>query len=206
MPISTKGGVHYRDAWLMEPHSDGATVINFYNVGDALNTSATTAFFTGFASFGVQDNTNWTANTYKTIFSHTGQGIVYAMIACTAGGAETTTFEITIDGVLKTITITNANAARAYLTAAGHTNTSGTEFTTATVAAKSNGEALDAATGTTFFNNSTVIPSLKYCANLGIPALRYDVSCLIRMKHSAIVNNTTAEAFSGVLVRKGIAS
>lgn len=205
--IATKNkqGIHYKDAWLMEPHSDGASAIKFYNSASTGTTSDTTAFFTGFTSWGIQDNTDWTANTYKTIYSHTGRGLVYCMIACTAGGAETTTFEITLDGVLQTITITNAASARAFLSAAGH-STSGGEFTSANVAWQGNAETLDAATLTTFFNNTSVIPPPKYYANLGVGALRYDISCLIRMKHSTSITNSTATAFSGVLVRKGIAS
>ncbi len=203
---SIYAGVHFQDAWLMEPHTTVDSQLSYYNSTN-LRTSDTTVFWTGITSFGIQDNTNWTSNTFKTIYSHTGQGIVYGMIACSAGGAETTTFEVTVDGVLKTITVTNANTERASLQLA--TGTTGAEFTTASIwlePGNSTTAQLDSSTLSTFQTIQNIIAPHKWYGMAGVPALRYNISCLIRMKHSATITNATATAFSGVLVRKGIAS
>ncbi len=206
MPVVSKGGVHFKDAWLMEPHTNLATNLKMYD-GSSLRIANTTAFFTGFAHFGIQDNTDWSANTFKTIYSHTGTGIVYGMTACTAGGAETTTFEITIDGVLKTLTVTNAIGERASLLIGGVAETGSDEFTAAP-AYQLTLSALDSSTLTTFADggNVQIMMPLRWMGMVGLPALRYDISCLIRMKHSVSITNSTATSFSGVLVRKGIAS
>lgn len=196
-------GVHFTDPWLMVPRSQLATGLSFYDAsgtgvaGDAVN------FFTGIASYGVIDSTNWTAATYKTIYSHTGKGLVGGMIACTAGGAETTTFEITIDGTLSEITVTNAIGERAMLTCVG-TLLDG-EFITTAVALKPIDTGLNAGLTTLQTMTSRVAP-MQWFDKFGIPLLRYDSSCLIRMKHSVDITNSTATAYSGVMVRKGIAA
>ncbi len=205
-PRQVGAGMHFKDPWLMQPVNNRADTIKLYNSAGTLVTLQTTAGFTGIAQYGIQDQTDWTAGTYKTVYSHTGKGLVFGMIACEAGGAETSTFEITIDGLpLQEITITNANNYRAVLLAGGYGNTGGTEFTTATDWQKPIGS-LDSATLTTWSPAATVvvIPTVMWYGNLGVPALRYDVSCLIRMKHSTSITNSTATAYSGVLVRKGI--
>lgn len=198
-------GIHFKDPWLLEPNTVVTSTLKFFNTAGTATVANTTAFFTGFAQFGIQDNTDWTSNTYKTIYSHTGAGVIYGMVACAAGGAETTTFEITIDGVLSTITVTNANTERAVLSAGGLGLNAGTEFTTATLWETANG-ALDSGTLSTFQTSQDCIPSLKWYANAGVGGLRYNISALVRMKHSASITNSTATAYSGVLVRKGIAA
>lgn len=196
-------GSNFKDIWLMTPITAASANFTLVDVGGTTRALNTTLAFTGFAKVGIQDNTDWTAATYKTIYSHTGSGLVYGLIACVAGGAETTTFEVTIDGVLKTITITNANGERAVLLASGGVNTA--DFTTAT-----NGQmsitALDSSTLSTYQDGAWSIPGPRANQMLGVPALRYDYSCLIRMKHSASITNSTATAYSAVMVRKGIAS
>ncbi len=207
--MSLKGnypGIHHKDPWVLQPVTVASASLFMHNAAGTQNAANTTAFFTGFAQFGIQDNTDWTSATYKTIYSHTGSGLVYAMVACVAGGAETTTFEVTIDGVLKTITVTNANTERALLVASGFSDNGGpVDFTTANQEGKPL-IALDSGTLTTFQTGGINIIPQRMAHVLGVPALRYDISCLIRMKHSASITNSTATAFSGVLVRKGIAA
>lgn len=202
-------GLHFKDPWIMTPHTVVSGNLNLYTTSGVINNCTTgSAFIYGFQATGIYDSTNWTSATYKTIYSHTGSGLVYAMLACTAGGAETTTFEITIDGVLKTITVTNASTERALLVAGDLPNSSATDFTTSSAYAFPNGS-IDAGTLTTFQDGSLgsfYINPARWYGLAGVPALRYDLSCLIRMKHSASITNSGATAFSGVLVRKGIAS
>lgn len=181
-----------------------ASSISVQNAAGTPSTLATTAGFTGFAQFGLQDNTDWVSNTYKTIYSHTGGGVIYALVGPTAGGAETTTFEITTDGVLRTITITNANNERAMLLA-GDVSDSSTDFTSINNADAPVG-ALDSATLTTFQTGAGTVTPIRAFFYRAIPALQYDTSCLIRMKHSASITNSVATSYSAVVVRKRIAS
>lgn len=210
MVAIVSNGIHFKDPWIMNVHTDLAANISLYDTVPNANTAATVAFFTGLSSFGVIDSTNWTANTYKTIYSHTGMGLIYMMIGPTAGGAETTTFEITIDGVLTTVTVTNANGERAMLEAAGISG--GTDLNTTNVgwapAPGVAGGGLDAGLTTTQATTTAghLVHPMRWHGSLGIAALRYNISALVRMKHSAIINNSTATAYSGVMVRKGIAA
>ncbi len=198
-------GIHFTDAWVMQPISLPAANIHLYDLAGSDQASNVVAFFTGLAGYGVIDSTNWTANTFKTIFTHTGRGLVSAMFACTAGGAETSVFEITIDGgTAQTITVTNASGERAALSASGLLRPA--DFTTSASAVTGFITGL-AADGATFNGASDLyVPPLRLLPALGTPLLRYNTACLIRMKHSVNITNSTATAYSGVMVRKGIAA
>ena len=196
------GGINFSDPRRMIPVTVVSNSLNFYDTSGTQQAGGSTQFFTGIAAYGVQDTTDWVANTFKTIYSHTGFGNIAAMIACTAGGAETTTFELTIDGTLSTITVTNATGERAaLLTSVG----SNADFTTAAQFDKAADSGLNAGT-TTFQTGAMFIPAFIKSMKTGIPLLEYKLSCLIRMKHSASITNSTATSYSGVIVRKGIAS
>lgn len=202
--IKAYPGPHFQDPRLLLPMTVVSTSVQLYDSGNTVRTAATTAFFTGLASYGVQDQTDWTSNTYKTIYTHTGMGLIHGMIACTAGGAETTTFEITIDGVLREITVTNANTERALLWTGQERETDFT--TTNNEVSNVTSSGLDSGTLTTLQTGAMWIPVMRHAYNFGCPLLRYDTSCLIRMKHSASITNSTATSYSGVMVRKGIAA
>ena len=169
----------------------------------------TTNFFTEMARRGLQEQTNWASNTYKTLLSvSSGAGLVAAIVGPTAGGAETTTFEVTVDGVVSTLVVAGlASGSRAVLTAA-------------MVAAKdpyndgfaeagmilAGGEALDA--------NKQVFTATPTAASIllpwaaiqltAVPCLRFSKSLLIRAKHSASITNSTATAYSAVQYRLGL--
>lgn len=204
MSLRTQTGAHFKDPWLMLPMTNAASNVPMYDTTNTVRNSDTVAFFTGLAGFGATDTTNWSSNTYKTIYSHTGRGLVHACVGPTAGGAATTTFEMTVDGVLSEITVTNANTERAFLLTGAVMLA---DFTTVNTAQGigSSGNALDAGLST-IQAGVIYIPPMRWAHNFGIPLLRYDVSMLIRMKHSAAITNSTATAYSGVMVRKGIAA
>lgn len=206
MVAVAKTGNHFTDLWLMQPSTCLAANMAFFDSSPTSRISSIVAFFTGLASYGVIDSTNWTANTFKTIYSHTGSGLIFALVGPTAGGAETTTFEVTIDsGAAQLLTVTNANAERALLTAHGIAEGAGNaDFTTAGKWVSPADAGLDAGTLTTLQTGVFVIPSMRFTMALGVPLLRYNTSCLIRMKHSTSITNSTATAYSGVMVRKGI--
>ncbi len=202
-------GPHFKDLWVMNPITFPSNSVFIYNTADVAVSADTTAGFTGFAQYGLQDNTNWSANTYKTLYSHTGKGLVLAIVGPTAGGAETSTLRVTIDGgAAQPSTVTNANAERAVWMCGNNQPTQ--QYTTAQAGNQYN-PALDAATLSTFqitggAPGSITIPGWRHAAIFGMSLLRYDISCLIEMKHSASITNSVATAYSAVLVRKGITS
>lgn len=167
----------------------------------------TTAGFTGLAQFGLQDNTDWTANTYKTIYSHTGMGFLLALIGPTAGAAATTTFELTIDGVLREITVTNAGIGERAILLSSPPIRNGADFTTASSLSGPLG-IYDAGLTTIQASSGRVldIVTQRSAAVLSAPLLEYRISCLIRMKHSASITNSVATAYSAIIVRKAIAA
>jgi len=171
-------------------------------------TSATTAFFTELARRGIQDTTNWTADTYKTILSiSSGAGEVAAYIGCTAGGAETHTVEFTVDGgTPQTMTIAGlASGERGILIsdarfASDYTGASG-DYSGFTASE----EALDADKAT--WGAVTNAIQMPIWRNLGrAPKLEFSRSLLIRAKHSASITNSTATAYSAVIYRNFLAA
>ncbi len=203
MSLRTNSGIHFSDPRQLVPITAPSASISMYDKNIVNNAASTTAFFnSGIASYGVIDITNWTSNTYKTIYSHTGAGLIHGMIACTAGGAETTTFEITIDGVLTEMTVTNANGDRAALWATGPSTP--TEFSSASIAFQNATDqtALDASLTAFASTGSVELIPMNWAYKFGLPLLQYKISALVRMKHSASITNSTATAYSGVMVRK----
>jgi hypothetical protein len=192
------GGVHFKEPWLLKPYTAVATTLQIYENTTA-RTSSAAAFFTEMANRGLQDQTNWTANTYKTILNvASGKGLVAAYVGPTAGGASTHTVEFTVDGVLTEVTIPDLASGERGLLLACPPMPSDT-FTTAAVALQPNTEVLDA--NKRVFG---VIPGTPYLppwwllGALGVPLLRFNTSLLIRAKHSADITNSTATAYSGV--------
>ncbi len=198
------GGIHFKNPWEFYPYMGAVAVINIYDSGGTVRDASTTNFFTQMANAGLQDTTNWTANTYKTLLTvASGKGFVAAMIGCTAGGAETTTFEITVDGVLTEIAVgTLASGERAMLLTGYFDDV---DQTTALACSKPVAVALEAdkATFGSFGGvNLSVIPPWR--SMRGIPLLKFSQSLLIRAKHSATITNSTATAYSAIMYRVGL--
>ena len=198
-------GVNFKDPWLMYPMMTTALTTRAFGADGVDRTTATTQFFTEMASRGLQDQTNWTSNTYKTLLSVTsGKGEVYCMNGPTAGGAETTTFEITVDGVLDEIAVgTLASGERAFL----HCGLTVDDlFTTATQNLLPGTEILEAdkATWGASGGGDLYVPPWWAVGALRHPMLQFDNSLLIRAKHSASITNSTATAYSAVMYRLGL--
>lgn len=213
MPLVINQGIHFRDPWLFAPYHAAATSIQVIDSGNTFRTSATTAYFTEMARRGLQDTTNWTANTYKTILSvSSGTGLVAGYIGCTAGGAETHTVEITVDGVLKELIISGmASGERAMLLAAGapmvdfFTTTSGVStygWASPSTEALDSNKQIFGAVGTVA--NDVSFPTWSTLQFQAVPLLRFNRSLLIRAKHSANITNSTATAYSAVMYRLGL--
>lgn len=161
----------------------------------------TTNFFTEMARRGLQDTTNWTSGTYKTLLSvSSGGGEVAMIIGPTSGSAVDTTFEITVDdGTPKEIVIPTTNATRAVLSAVPFVDTAA--FVTTVVFANSGAETLNA--GKTIFTPKSVsyIPPWGMRRLMFPDVLQFDRSILIRAKHGADITNSTATAYSAVMYR-----
>ena len=196
------GGVHFKDPWQFLPVVRLAADLSNEANDSTPEASSTTGFFTNMAARGLQDTTNWTANTYKTLLTvASGKGLVGALVGPTAGSASTTTFEITVDGVLTEIAIAVASGERAALIVGGGLINL---FADTQRWAQQNG-ALDAGKTTLqTFTEDMVIPSWTIVTLLGTPLLIFKQSLLIRAKHSADITNSTATAYSGVMYRLGL--
>ncbi len=164
--------------------------------------STVSSFWTPLANNGVDDNTDFTADTYKTLVDITsGAGVLCAVVGPTAGGAETTTFEITIDGGTPVeITRTCASGDRAFL---GHlisksafTASGGPNYFPDGLASDKQG-----------FDGSGTLLTLVTPNHLlfwGTSLLEYTESLKVRIKHSANVTGTAnQERRSGAMYYDG---
>lgn len=198
------GGINFKEPWILQPYTATAASLQIQSSGGADQTSATVAFFTEMARRGLQDTTDWTADTYKTLLSvSSGKGLVAAIVGPTPGGSSTTTFEITVDGVLTEIAVATSSGKRALLSSFGAV-VSGPVGTN--VPAYAGSAALDS--GKQIFSDVTASPSYiathQFMAAFGVPQLRFNQSLLIRAKHSASITNSTATSYSGIVYRLGL--
>jgi hypothetical protein len=198
-------GIHFKEPWRLTPMMAAAAQLGVYDAADARQAATTVAFFTEMARRGLQDTTNWTSDTYKTLLTvSSGKGYVAAIVGCTAGGAETTTFRITVDGLAHTIAVGTLAAGERACLLAGYVE--GTEYTTAENINKGTAETLEAdkATFGAVSNiGSANIPPWRFFKR-GIPLLTFDTSLVIEAKHSANITNSTATAYSAVQYHLGL--
>ena len=161
--------------------------------------SSTTAFFTQLAaSHGTQDTTNWTADTYKTLLTHTGSGLFHGVIGPTSAGADITTLRLTIDGQEFVRTVTTAASERAWFLMSMPLG--GDEFNGATGNEQqvTGVDALNA--GKTGFSaiRAGYLTPWRMLAMFNA-FIAYKTSLLVEMKHAQSITNSTATAYSGVI-------
>lgn len=103
-----------RGPWIGDPrrlprvNAEAADIVRSYSAAVADSSSST--FFTG--ALGSIDripgsattNTAFTADTYKTLLSYTGSGLLCNIVSAAAAAADTFTFRVTLDGVAYTFT------------------------------------------------------------------------------------------------------
>lgn len=203
--LGSGGGIHFKDPWEFRPYFVPAGFIGVYNSGGTTSDDQTAAMFTEMARRGLQDTTNWTAGDYKTLLNvSSGKGFVACVIGPVAGGASTTTFEFTIDGVLTEIAVGPlASGERAALLTDYY---DGQDYTTAANAFKVGAETLESDKATfaspSQLTSVALIPGWRWTR--GTPLLKFKQSLLIRAKHSASITNSTATAYSAVMYRLGL--
>lgn len=203
MVAIVSGGINFKHPQRLRPYIPPVADLLIGEADGTPTNSTTTAFFTELARRGLQDTTNWTNGVYKTLLNvASGRGEVAALVGPTAGGAETTTFRITVDGVVHVLTSeTLASGERAAFLAAYFDSG---DYSTAGSVVNPGDEALEAskATWTTLSNlNSETSCIPPWRAMRGIPMLEFTTSLLIEAKHSADITNSTATAYSGVMYR-----
>jgi hypothetical protein len=204
---STQMGNFFTNPALFSTITDAAGTFFVYNASDGADASTTTSFFSEMARRGLEEQTNWSEDTFKTILSTTGPLVMFCYISCTAGGSETHTVEITASGITKTFAIPLTSGQRGVIT--GSTFDDSTFWTTAARWVKPTGQVLSS--NKTIFENQPangIIPGHMgvQIANLPCLAVEDDSAFLIRAKHSSAIVNSTATAFSGIMYRKGLAA
>lgn len=202
--VAVSSGNNFRDPWLFTPMAVAANGFSIVSNANSASAADTTAFFTELATRGLQDQTDWTANTYKTILNvSSGKGLVAAYIGPTCGGAETHDIRFTVDGVVTTLSILSASGFRPALTSGGFVAAS---FTTAGLHAANAYGTINA--GKTTFGDIPSqlhqIPHWGWLSLMGTPLLRFNSSLLIEARNSAGITNSTATAYSGVMYRLGL--
>lgn len=163
---------------------------NSIDTGGTVNIASVAGFFTEQSVRGISDNTNWTAATYKTLLSiPSGKGLVSNIIGPTGlAGTPTTTFEITVDGVVTVIAVTaTAITQRAIL---GATGLGAGNLYITTKVPFSGAQALDAGKAVPLLGTTAMWP-WQSIRSFGIPCLIYQNSLLIRAQSSESNSTTT---------------
>jgi hypothetical protein len=181
------GGINFTDPRQLQRST--ALAGNIVIADSALSQPGSTAagYFTEIALRGFADNTNWTADTYKTLLSVTsGSGLLSHLVGPTAlGSAPTTTFDITVDGgTAYEIAVTaTASGQRAVIgPAVGPALfTTAAEYLRGPSAVDTN-RMVDVVGG-------TYIPAWPAIRLMPIPCLEFKLSLLVRAKSSE--NNST---------------
>lgn len=202
---------HFKDPWLFSPFTAAVAALNIFDSADTVRDSSTTNFFTQMANLGLQDTTNWTADTYKTLLNvSSGKGLVAALVGPTTGGAETTTFRFTVDGVQSTVAVVASGATRRAVLLAGGPGkdnaATAADFTTASIYAQSRNMSLaaDKSTFADMPSSPSYILPWRMVHMFGVPCLQFNTSLLIEAKNSANITNATATAYSAVMYRLGL--
>ena len=166
----------------------------------ALVTAA--GFWTAFAaSWGTAVDSNFDSDTYKTLLDVTGSGLLAGCIGPSAGGAESTTIKVTVDGTETTKATAVANVSRVCF---GNWLGRGTEYTTAnnwTDALYDLDADKDALTLLAYpTTGGTFYYPIPWPALFMRPMIKFDTSLKVEMKHSTAITGTGSnERQSGVV-------
>lgn len=188
---------------LLPHYAANGSITNVDAATTTTRVSTAAGFWTNLAAQGTAVDSNYTADTYKTILSVSGAGYVYHIIGPAAGGAETTTFELTIDGVLKEFAVATVSGSRAFLSAAYATNQ---DIFGGTVSFAAPRGSLNAGKTTMTAADSGILLPNQTMDMFGSQRIVFKTSFLLRIKHSANVTGTASnERQSGVYHRTFLA-
>lgn len=192
MSFRSGSGIHFTDPReFYRAQTEYQSLCNITDAGTAAACSST-GFYTEQARRGVSDNTNWTADIYKTLLSVTGMGLVSNLLGpASLAGTPTTTFRITVDGTVYTVPIVlTTTAVRAVLGAVSPDGNAGTAFTTAKVMDRG-GVSITADKTTQYIGNNGGFMPWSTLRLLGTPCLIFRQSILIEAKSSESNSTTT---------------
>ncbi len=197
-----KSGPHFTDPWLLGPPITVANGSLLAYEGATERLATVTAYWTMFNYQGTAANTDYTADAWKNIVNITGKGLMGGAVGPVAGGAETTTFGITRDGLPEVeIPVLLASGQRAVLAGSGNAAI----YNSNTALAQ--GDMLQLNAGKTILSapTSAFVMAWNVRRLLNLSSLRFDVSLLVRIKHSANVTGTANnERQSGVIHMNGL--
>jgi hypothetical protein len=190
MPATLSLGINFAEPWKFPIHAASNEAGVSVYLGAGSGTPATNAsFWTEINGRGTATNANFTANTYSTIFTDTGKGLIATIIGPAASNNGTTTFEITVDGALVEVPVTVLAGQRAIL---GLVTANGV-FTAAATQGLNFGT-FDANKITQSVGaigaNSIILPNWHSIYCLGMPCLQYNTGFTLRVKHSADISDT----------------
>lgn len=193
--LSGGGGSNFSDPRRFFRGLYAAAKLGAQEGGAGTNSLSTAAgFFTEMAIRGVSDNTNWTADTYKTILSVSGVMGALAAIGGPTGlaGTPTTTFRITVDGIPQVIAVVaTTTGQRACLGAIPTQDTTGLMFVTAGYS-NFGANSINAGKDTQVFSSTQMSLMPWSTINfLGTPRLEFNTSLLVEMKTSESNSTTT---------------
>lgn len=197
---SSASGIHFADPRLMFRYfaQSNTLWLNDY--------ASTTSFWLELAKHGATDATSWTADTYKTLLSVSGKGLVHNIIGpVMASTTDTSTVRITVDGVVTVITLPGSSGGGTNLRAVLGPVIDPYIFSTTDrmayrVLGSDNFSTTDVFIGSGAVNGNLI--SLTNADALGTPMLKFDASILIELKISAGQANTGAfETSAGVAFR-----
>ncbi len=196
MSFRQAGGIHFSDPReFFRALSVTGGVLSVMDASGTTTGDQAAGFFTEMGRRGVADNTNWTADTYKTLLSiSSGMGYVSHLIGPIGlAGTPTTTFEITVDGTLYTVAVTATGITQRAVLGPIPQSSAGVFFTTAKSSAYG-ANAIDAGKTTQTFAGTVLNPEILPWSTLrmlGTPCLVFRNSLLIRAKSSESNSTTT---------------
>jgi len=195
--ISKSYGPYFTDPLLMHKFQGSNGGLSLKGLATMRLVSAAEFWTAGIAVSGVDDDTGFTADTYKSVLSVTLSANQYGIVSHIIGpaglaGTPTTTMEITVDGgtaIERTLTATTTGKRMVLGPEITGGAATGATFTTA-------GDYLDRADSINaakdfqvLNSNYTYIPDWGFIRMFGTPCLLFSRSILIRIK-STETNNT----------------
>ena len=203
--LGGSAGPHFTDATWFQKTLAVDTTIYIRGIATTRTSQAAEFWTAAIAARGVADDTNWTADTYKTIANISGAGLLYDAIGPAGlAGTPTTTMRITVDGVAYTIAETATTTAhRLILGACFISDSTGAAFTVAANFANGVDSINAGKTAQTVVTNGVWITDIGFMSMMGTPALYFGTSLLVEMKSSETNSTTTnRERSSGLIYRK----
>lgn len=197
------GGVNFTDPRKFDRNLCLASGLRIFNSAVSGSAASTAGFFTNGILGGVDDDTNWSADTYKTLLNvSSGAGQLGALVGpASLAGTPTTTWRITVDGTAYTVAVVHSTTAeRAVLGAVFQDGGTGGFYNTAfwpyrapdSVSSDKTTQRYGTALG-------LVLPQWSTIRVLNIPVLEYKTSLLVECKTSE-ANSTTANQERRALV------